>query len=125
VPTTTSCCRPRSGAEAVLGSVLARKAELRAQLGFDRVQPSAPLSRGLRADNGVFRQTNELVLHSVEQGDGERLIGFAPSEGSMRTLLDAGTTEEEVGLDRLRAVASTIREPIPWWIGYRAWIGLT
>jgi hypothetical protein len=43
----------------------------------------------------------------------------------MRTLLDAGTTEEEVGLDRLRAVASTIREPIPWWIGYRAWIGLT
>jgi hypothetical protein len=109
----------------VLGSVLARKAELRAQLGFDRVQPSAPLSRGLRADSGVFRQTNELVLHSVEQGDGERLIGFAPSEGSMRTLLDAGTTEEEVGLDRLRAVASTIREPIPWWIGYRAWIGLT
>jgi SAM-dependent methyltransferase len=41
---------PLWGPEAVLGSVLARKAELRAQLGFDRVQPSAPLSRGLRAD---------------------------------------------------------------------------
>lgn len=42
----------------------------------------------------------------------------------MRTLLDAGVTEEEVGLDRLRAVASAIEEPVPWWIGYRAWIGL-
>jgi SAM-dependent methyltransferase len=110
--------------EAVFASVLARKAELRSHRGLDRKQPRASLSRGLLEDSGAFRHTNELVLHSVEQGDGERLIGFALSEGSMRTLLDAGTTEEEVGLDRLRAVASTIREPIPWWIGYRAWIGL-
>jgi SAM-dependent methyltransferase len=110
--------------EAVFGSVLARKAELRAQLGLDREQPGAPLSRALLDDSGAFRHTNEFVLHSVEHGDGKRLIGFALSEGSMRTLLDAGTTEEEVGLDRLRAIASTIREPIPWWIGYRAWIGL-
>ena len=109
--------------EAVFESVLARKAELRAQLGLDR-EPGLPLSRELLADSGAFRQTNELLLHSVEHGDGERLLGFALSEGSMRTLLDAGTTEEEVGLDRLRVVASTIPEAIPWWIGYRAWIGL-
>jgi SAM-dependent methyltransferase len=109
--------------EAVFESVLARKAELRAQLGLDR-EPGVPLSRALLEDSGAFRQTNELVLHSVEHGDGERLIGFALSEGSMRTLLDGGATEEDVGLDRLRAVASTIPEAIPWWIGYRAWIGL-
>jgi SAM-dependent methyltransferase len=109
--------------EAVLEFVRARKATLRAQLGLDR-EPGVPLSRALLEDSGAFRQTNELVLQSVEQGDGERLIGFALSEGSMRTLLDAGTAEEDVGLDRLRAVASTIPEAIPWWIGYRAWIGL-
>jgi SAM-dependent methyltransferase len=110
--------------EAVFEEVLARKAELRSQLGLDRERPGPQLSRSLLEASGVFRHTKELVLHSVERGDGERLIGFALSEGSMRTLLDAGTTEAEVGLDRLRAVASTIREPIPWWIGYRAWIGL-
>jgi SAM-dependent methyltransferase len=114
---------PRWKPEAVFESVLSRKAELRAQLGLDR-EPVAPLSRALLDDSGAFRQTNELLLHSVEHGDGERLIGFALSEGSMRTLLDAGTTEADVGLDRLRAVASTITEVVPWWIGYRAWIGL-
>lgn len=110
--------------EAVFESVLARKAELRSQLGLDQKRPGSELSRDLLEASGVFRRTKELVLHSVERGDGERLIGFALSEGSMRTLLEAGTTESEVGLDRLRAVASTIREPVSWWIGYRAWIGL-
>ena len=110
--------------EAVFESVLARKAELRSQLGLDRERPGHQLSLALLEASGVFRRAKELVLHSVERGDGERLIGFALSEGSLRTLLDAGTTEAEIGLDRLRAVASTIREPIPWWIGYRAWLGL-
>jgi SAM-dependent methyltransferase len=110
--------------EAVFESVLARKAELRRQLGLDPERSGPQLSREMLEASGVFRRTTEMVLHSVERGDGERLIGFALSEGSMRTLLDAGATEADVGLDRLRAVAATIREPIPWWIGYRAWIGL-
>ena len=42
----------------------------------------------------------------------------------MRTLLAAGTTEEEVGLDRLRDVAATITNPILWWIVYEVWLGL-
>ena len=65
-----------------------------------------------------------MLLHSVEEGDGDRLIGFALSEGSMRTLLDAGASESDVGLDRLRHVAAAMPEVVPWWIGYRAWIGL-
>jgi hypothetical protein len=36
----------------------------------------------------------------------------------------AGTTEEEVGLDRLRDVAATITSPIPWWIVCQVWLGL-
>ncbi len=41
-----------------------------------------------------------------------------------RTLLDAGASESDVGLDRLRHVAAAMPEVVPWWIGYRAWIGL-
>lgn len=109
--------------EAAFEFVRARKTELRAQLGLDQ-EPRVPLSRALFEDSGVFRRTKELGLHSLEHGDGERLIGFALSEGSMRTLLNAGLTEEDIGLDRLRAIASTIPKGIPWWIGYRALIGL-
>jgi SAM-dependent methyltransferase len=46
-------------------------------------------------------------------GDGDRLLGFGLSEGSMTTLLASGVTEEEVGLDRLRRVAATMPDPVP------------
>jgi hypothetical protein len=52
------------------------------------------------------------------------LLGFGLSEASTRTLLAAGTTEEELGLDRLCDVAATINEAVPWWIVYRVWVGL-
>jgi hypothetical protein len=32
----------------------------------------------------------------------------------MTTLLEAGVSEEEVGLDRFRAAASEMREAVPW-----------
>jgi hypothetical protein len=73
--------------------------------------------------SGVFREARELVVHSIEEGDGARLVGFALSEGSMRTLLVTGVTEREVGLDRLRNAAASMPEPVPWLIGYRLWIG--
>jgi hypothetical protein len=60
----------------------------------------------------------ELALHSVESGDGDRLLALALSEGSMTTLLEAGVAEEEGGLDRLRAAAAKMPAPAPWWIGY-------
>lgn len=99
-----------------------RKKELRLRLGLDDT-PSPRPSLDWLTESGAFRETRELVLHSVEQGDGERLIGFALSEGSMTTLLEAGASESDVGLDRLRAAADAMPQPVPWWIGYRAWIG--
>jgi SAM-dependent methyltransferase len=104
--------------------VLARKRELRTARGLNENIRVWPTSRELLDESGVFRRTRELVLHSVERGDGERLVGLALSEGSMTTLLEAGASEEDVGLDRLRAIAAQMREPVPWWIGYRVWIGL-
>lgn len=101
-----------------------RKNELRCERGLERARSRTQLSRELLAASGVFRHTRQLALHSIEEGDGERLLGFALSEGSMRTLLAAGTTEEEIGLDRLRDVAATITRPIPWLIVYEVWLGL-
>jgi hypothetical protein len=39
-------------------------------------------------------------------------------------LLEQGVSEEEIGLDRLRAVAAELREPVSWWVGYRVWLCL-
>ncbi len=105
-------------------AVQVRKRELRARLGLDAAKLRWPVSRERLEQSGIFRYVRELALHSVEQADGERLVGFALSEGSMRTLLEAGATEDEVGLDRLRAAAEAMPEPVPWWIGYRVWLGL-
>ena len=110
--------------EAAWHALLARKRELRAKLGFDQDVDRWPVSRAALEKSGVFRHVRELSLHSVEPGDGDRLIGLALSEGSLTTLLEAGATDEEVGLDHLRSAAATMLEPVPWWIGYRVWIGL-
>lgn len=110
--------------ESAWGELLERKTRLRAERGLDRDRRLWPVSRERLEESGAFRHVRELVLHSVEKGNGERLVGLALSEGSLQTLLEAGASEEEVGLDHLRAVAATVREPVPWWIGYRVWLGL-
>jgi ubiquinone/menaquinone biosynthesis C-methylase UbiE len=99
-----------------------RKKELRLRQGLDDAAPAPPSIEWLQ-ESGAFRECRELVAHSVEEGDGERLIGFALSEGSMRTLLETGASQTDVGLDRLHAAADAMPQPVPWWIGYRVWIG--
>jgi SAM-dependent methyltransferase len=116
----TPLWRPEAESERVLG----RKRELRKKLGLDQDRQRWPISRQRLEDSDVFRFVQELALHSIESGDGERLVGFALSEGSLTTLLQAGVSEEEVGLDRLRAAASEMREAVPWWIGYRVCLGV-
>ena len=59
-----------------------------------------------RIESRAFPACRELYLHSVEEGDAERLVGFALSEGSTTTLLERGVSEAELGLDRLRDVAA-------------------
>ena len=100
-----------------------RKKELRLRLGLDdAAAASAAPTLDWLTESRVFREARQLVVHSIEEGDGDRLVGFALSEGSMRTLLDAGASEADVGLDRLRAAAETMAHPVPWWIGYQVWI---
>jgi SAM-dependent methyltransferase len=100
-----------------------RTRELRKERGLDGAE-MWPVSRERLEGSGVFRHTRELVLHNVEEGDSDRLVGFALSEGSLRTLLASGVTEDEAGLTDLREAADAMTEPAPWWLGYRAWLGL-
>jgi len=108
--------------EEEFGAVRERTATLRQERGL--VQQIWPVSRERLEESGVFRLVRQLALHGVERGDGDRLIGFALSQGTVSTLLEAGTTEQDVGLDRLRAAATRMPDPVPWWISYRVWLGL-
>jgi SAM-dependent methyltransferase len=110
--------------EAAWELVRERKRELRRKRGLADRRPSWPVSRRRLEESGTFQHVRELALYSVEYGDGDRLVGFALSEGTLTTLLEAGATEEDVGLDRLRGAAEPMREPVPRWIGYRVWVGL-
>ena len=102
-----------------------RKAQLRDELGLDTDKTRWPVTRDRFVDSGHFVAVEETVLHSVEQVDADRLVGFALSEGSMTTLLAAGVTEEQVGLDRLReaAAAGLGDDASPWYLGYRLVVG--
>jgi SAM-dependent methyltransferase len=99
-----------------------RKGELIRASGHER--PRFPADAEDLEAGGNFRVVRDSVVHSIEEGDGERLLGFALSEGSLRVLLESGVSEEEIGLDRLRAECAALRESVPWWIGYRVWLCL-
>jgi ubiquinone/menaquinone biosynthesis C-methylase UbiE len=98
---------------------------LRQERGLDRDQRRLPPSLARLEKAGCFDDCRELAFHSLEEGDADRLVGFALSEGSATTLLAAGATEHEIGLTRLREVAATHigDRPCAWWLGYRAWLG--
>jgi ubiquinone/menaquinone biosynthesis C-methylase UbiE len=72
-------------------------------------------------ESGRFSYTREILLHRVEPGDAERLVGMALSLGAVQTLLKAGATEEEIGLHRLRADVQRLLgdDPQPWYWSVR------
>jgi ubiquinone/menaquinone biosynthesis C-methylase UbiE len=71
--------------------------------------------------SGRFRYAKEVVVHSVEQGNAERLIGLAFSQGGVMTLLKNGLGEDEIGLTAFREVANRALgdEQRPWYFSYR------
>ncbi len=71
--------------------------------------------------SGRFRYAKEVVVHSVEQGNAERLIGLALSQGGVMTLLKNGLGEDEIGLTTFREVTNRAlgTELRPWYFSYR------
>jgi SAM-dependent methyltransferase len=77
------------------------------------------------AGSGLFRFTTEIAVHGTEPGDARRLAEVAMSQGGTVALLEAGVTEDELGLTALRAVAGrTLAGPRTWWWTYRVRMGV-
>lgn len=77
-------------------------------------------------ESGRFRFTKEILVHSVEQGNDDRLLQLVNSLGSVATLLKMGISEDEIGLTTLRAAAQKFigHAPRPWYFSYRIRIGM-
>jgi SAM-dependent methyltransferase len=70
--------------------------------------------------SGRFRYVTEIAVHSREEGDAERFVALALSQGGTVALLEQGLTEDELGLTRLREVAERrIPGSVPFWWTYR------
>jgi hypothetical protein len=71
--------------------------------------------------SGRFRFTRELVLHSVEDGDADRVVGLLRSAGGVATF-----EHEDLGLEELRATADRLLgdRTVPFWFGYRVRVGI-
>jgi SAM-dependent methyltransferase len=109
-----------------------------AYIAFDRRVRELETSRGLAprraakhrhldtiTGSGLFRFTTEIAVHSREPGDAQRLINVAMSQGGAQALVEAGVSEEELGLTALREVAArTLPGPRTWWWTYRIRMGV-
>lgn len=74
-------------------------------------------------ESGHFRVTREALLHSIEHGDAARFLEMTQSNAFSHQFQ---LTDDELGLDRVRAAAMRYigSEPMPWYVSYRVRIGV-
>lgn len=110
--------------DAAFEAYQARRREVRArrglQRGGDRWPKHEHLAR-MRA-SGCFEWCREVVLHSVEEGDAERIGGFARSLGLPVVVTD----DPELRIGELEAVARRVLgdRSVPFHFGYRVRMGV-
>jgi SAM-dependent methyltransferase len=56
-------------------------------------------------ESGCFRYARECLLHHQDEGNAELIVGVLLSQGSVRSLLKLGLSEESLGIDPLRDAA--------------------
>ena len=101
-----------------------RRSELRRRLevtvGADRWSKDGHLDR-MRA-SGVFSFCREFVLHSVEDGDAERIVGLLRSIG----MIGGEDVDAELRLDEVEAVARLVLgdRTVPFRFGYHVRVGV-
>jgi SAM-dependent methyltransferase len=96
----------------------------------------APDGRGMRyakeghleriEASGHFRYAREIVFHSRDLADADRIVGMALSLGPLTVLLKDGKSEDEVGLSALRDAAerSVGDREAEIFLGYRIRLGV-
>ncbi len=76
--------------------------------------------------SGHFRYTREIVLHSVEAGNADRLLGLALSLGSVEALIKHAPAEAEALIAELREAVQRLlgNDPKLWYFSYRVRVGV-
>ena len=76
--------------------------------------------------SGHFRYTREIVFHSRDRADAQRIVGMAFSLGPLTVLLGNGQSEEELGLAALREAAERALggRTVDIFVGYRIRLGV-
>ena len=76
--------------------------------------------------SGRFRFCRELLLHSVESGDADRVVGFARSLGLPVADKTDDELELELQIDELDQVARRVLgdRTVPFLFGYRVRVGV-
>ena len=73
-----------------------------------------------------FRYTKEIVLHHVETGNAERLIGLLLSQGSVMTLIKHGMSDAQLGLNVFKQKVNQAlgEKPETWYWSSRVRYGI-
>ncbi len=78
----------------------------------ETIEPDRPVRRWEKKEHlarmrasGCFRYTKEIVVHHMDTGNAERLVGLLLSQGGVMSLLKRGLTEEQLGIDWFRKQA--------------------
>jgi SAM-dependent methyltransferase len=76
--------------------------------------------------SGHFRYAREIVFHSRDRADAQRIVGMAFSLGPLTVLLGNGQSEEELGLAALREAAERALgdRTVDIFVGYRIRLGV-
>lgn len=76
--------------------------------------------------SGHFRYAREIVFHSCDRADAQRIVGMAFSLGPLTVLLGNGQSEEELGLAALREAAERALgdRTVDIFVGYRIRLGV-
>jgi SAM-dependent methyltransferase len=104
-----------------------RRAEMRRnrgiQRGADRWAKPGHLER--MRESGQFRFCRELLFHSIEDGNADRVVGFAYSLG-LPAAVDDPELERELRVAELEEVARRVLgdRTVPFLFGYRARVGV-
>jgi SAM-dependent methyltransferase len=123
-PPTTGVWEAEAAYNLCISQINARERALHLTAGVRRWDKGNHLSR-LQA-SGLFRFTKEITLHSDEVGNADRLIGLLLSQGEAMTLIKAGLTPQELGIDRFTgAVTSSLGTELrPWYWSSRLRVGV-
>jgi ubiquinone/menaquinone biosynthesis C-methylase UbiE len=123
-PPTTDNWEAENALNSLMARVFVLEKERQYSTGFKRWDKHEHLAR--MRESGYFRYTKEIVVHHVETGNAERLIGLALSHSFMAAVLRKGLNKAELGLDKFE---STVKHALgtklkTWYFSYRIRLGI-